>query len=171
MLGQVPSPVALVTLRVDGRPWGVTVSSFVSVTLNPPKILVSLFQHTLAAKRITENGTFGVSLLSSDQQVVAETSARPGAPKYMEAFCGEFDLFQVDDYGIASVPGANEEEPFTPPRVAGADHFQCELDRSIIIDDHVLLVGRVTDVVVAARSKRPLIYVNRTFATVTGAAG
>jgi flavin reductase (DIM6/NTAB) family NADH-FMN oxidoreductase RutF len=168
VLGHVPSPVAIVTLRVDGRPWGVTVSSFLSVTLDPPKVLVSLFRHTLAAQRITESGTFGVSLLSTEQQLVAETSARPGTPKFLEAFCGELDLFQVDEYGVTGSPGNHEDEPLAPPRVHAADHFQCDLDQSIIVDDHVLLVGRVTDVAVAPRPRDPLVYVDRVFATVTG---
>lgn len=171
VLRKVPSPVALVTLRVDGRPWGVTVSSFVSVTLDPPKVLVSLFRHTLAARRILQNGTFGVSLLTVDHQVVAETSARPGTPKFMDSFCSEFDLFHVDDYGVVAAPDGVDELPLRPPRVAGADHLLCDLERSIVVDDHVLLVGRVTEVQAAGTVDEPLVYVNRSFATVAATGG
>jgi flavin reductase (DIM6/NTAB) family NADH-FMN oxidoreductase RutF len=171
VLRRVPSAIAIVTLRVEGRPWGVTVSSFSPVTMDPPKVMVSLFKDTMAARYILQNATFGVSLLSAQQRLIAEVSARPGTPKFMESFCREADLFEMDAYGVStnvsSAPGDHHESSLMPPRVAGADHLDCELAHSFQVDDHVLLVGRVNAVTAMAAGRDPLIYVNRSFATVS----
>jgi flavin reductase (DIM6/NTAB) family NADH-FMN oxidoreductase RutF len=152
ILGRVPNPVAIVTLWVDGRPWGVTVSSFLSVTLDPPKILVSLFSNTLAATEILESGRFGVNLLNVDQQLAAELSSKPGTPKFLEAFCS-----------TSRVPPVGDVLPVDSPRLDGADYFGCEVDQSVAVDDHILLVGRVMEAQSARNVRDSLVYVNRSY--------
>lgn len=152
ILGRVPNPVAIVTLWVDGRPWGVTVSSFLSVTLDPPKILVSLFSNTLAATEILESGRFGVNLLNVDQQLAAEFSSKPGTPKFLESFCS-----------ASTVPPGGNVLPVDSPRLDGADYFGCEVDQFVAVDDHILLVGRVTDAQPARNVRDSLVYVNRSY--------
>jgi flavin reductase (DIM6/NTAB) family NADH-FMN oxidoreductase RutF len=159
ILGRVPNPVAIVTLWVDGRPWGVTVSSFLSVTLDPPKILVSLFSNTLAATEILESGRFGVNLLNVDQQLAAEFSSKPGTPKFLESFCS-----------ASSVPPGGDVLPVDSPRLDGADYFGCEVDQSVAVDDHILLVGRVTDAQPAKNIRESLVYVNRSYTRIANRA-
>jgi flavin reductase (DIM6/NTAB) family NADH-FMN oxidoreductase RutF len=152
ILGRVPNPVAIVTLWVDGRPWGVTVSSFLSVTLDPPKVLVSLFSNTMAATEILQSGRFGVNLLNVDQQLAAEFSSKPGTPKFLESFCS-----------ASTVPPGGKVLPVDAPRLDGADYFGCEVDQSVAVDDHVLFVGRVTDAQPARKVRDSLVYVNRSY--------
>jgi flavin reductase (DIM6/NTAB) family NADH-FMN oxidoreductase RutF/GTP cyclohydrolase II len=77
-MGHFATGVAVVTARAaDGRPFGVTVNSLTSVSLDPPLLLVCLGHgsETLGALRAT--GRFGVSLLAADQGDLSARFARP----------------------------------------------------------------------------------------------
>src|SRR3972149_3127529 len=64
--------VTLVTAR-DGRgPHGMTVSSFTSVSLEPPRILISLERSTRTHGFVEAGGAFGVSILEESQSDLAE---------------------------------------------------------------------------------------------------
>ena len=85
-MSELAAGVALVTCRVDGRPWGTTVTAFESVTVEPPTVLVALGSDTRAAAAIAERGCFGINVLAANQVVLAHLASRAGAPKYLEQF-------------------------------------------------------------------------------------
>jgi flavin reductase (DIM6/NTAB) family NADH-FMN oxidoreductase RutF len=135
--------VVLVTCRLDGRPWGMTVTSFVSVSADPPSVLISLGSETTSARAITATRRFGVSILAEEQVALARLCSATGAAKFLEPFV------DPDDGGTASPP------------VAGAlAHLDCALAQTVRIADHTIFIGRVR----AARSSRsgtPLLYHRR----------
>ena len=51
-VGQFVTGVAVVTYQYEGRPRGVTVNSFTSVSIDPPLILVSIAREARAATRL-----------------------------------------------------------------------------------------------------------------------
>jgi flavin reductase (DIM6/NTAB) family NADH-FMN oxidoreductase RutF len=64
--------VTLVTAQ-DGRgPHGMTVSSFTSLSLDPPLIMISLEQGARTHQMVLEGGRFAVVMLRADQQDLAE---------------------------------------------------------------------------------------------------
>ncbi|MEO3784382.1 flavin reductase [Actinocorallia sp. B10E7] len=67
VLGQWPTGVVLVT-TVAGDVWhGMTASSFSSVSLDPPLVLVCLDTRLYSHRLISDSGRFGISILGRDQ--------------------------------------------------------------------------------------------------------
>jgi flavin reductase (DIM6/NTAB) family NADH-FMN oxidoreductase RutF len=146
-MSALASGVVIVTCRLDGRPWGMTVTAFASVSVDPPTVLVSLGSEATAAHAITATQRFGVSILAEEQLVVARFCSTPGATKFLEPFT------EAGDGGSAS------------PVVAGAlAHLECEVWKELHIADHTLFFARVR----AARASQagtPLLYHRRDFRT------
>jgi flavin reductase (DIM6/NTAB) family NADH-FMN oxidoreductase RutF len=71
VLRQWASGVTVVTAGLDGALHGMTVSSFSSVSLEPPLISVNIERRTRTHSMMVEAGAFGVCILASDQQDLA----------------------------------------------------------------------------------------------------
>jgi flavin reductase (DIM6/NTAB) family NADH-FMN oxidoreductase RutF len=67
--------VTVVTSIGQGIQHGMTVSSFTSISLIPPMILVSLERATRTYELVTQSGIFGVSILRLEQQLISERFA------------------------------------------------------------------------------------------------
>ena len=138
--------VVMVTNWLDGRPWGMTVSAFASVSADPPTILVSLGSETTSARSIEERGSFGVSILGRHHRAAARHGAARGASKFLERF--------TDSRGQG-----------LSPSVGGAlAHLDCDVIEVVKVADHTIFVGRVRDVRVAAGGE-PLVYFRRAYRT------
>jgi flavin reductase (DIM6/NTAB) family NADH-FMN oxidoreductase RutF len=144
-MSTLASGVAVVTCLLDGRPWGMTVTSFSSVSAEPPTVLVAIRSTAGAAAAITASGRFGVSILSEEQARVAAHCSEPGAAKFLEAF--------VD-------AGAGHR---AAPAIDGAlAHLDCVVCDAARVADHIVFFGRVD----AARTERvgpPLVYHRRRY--------
>ncbi|MCW3000396.1 MAG: flavin reductase protein [Solirubrobacterales bacterium] len=138
------SGVVLITTEVGGRPWGVTVTSCCSLSVDPPRLLVSLMRNTATCQSILAGGTFGVDLLGDAHKRVAQFGSARGAPKFLD-----------------TEPGISVRGGTLAPMVDGAlSHVDCELEQVYDGDDHSIIVGRVVDVVLAHphSSASPLLY-------------
>jgi len=71
-----PQGVVVVTAEGDEGPRGVTVSSFTSVSLTPPRILVCIMKESRAHSAIAK-GPFVVNVLSEKQGAVSDHFASP----------------------------------------------------------------------------------------------
>jgi flavin reductase (DIM6/NTAB) family NADH-FMN oxidoreductase RutF len=67
-LGRFASGVTVITVEHQGRPHGMTANSFVSVSLSPPLILVSLDNRSFMHSVLRGIGRFGISVLGQDQE-------------------------------------------------------------------------------------------------------
>ena len=76
--GRFVSGVTVVTTRALEGAYGVTVSSFASLSLNPLLVTVSINRSSSLLGYIRSAGAFAVSVLASDQQQVAEYFAMRG---------------------------------------------------------------------------------------------
>jgi len=152
-MSMLASGVVLVTSRVSGRPWGTTVTAFISVSAEPPTVLISLASATASAHAITTSGRFGVSILGDDQLAVARFGSASGVAKFIEAF-----VDAADGNG-------------TSPVVAGSlAHLDCELTDAVQVADHTLFLGRV----LASRlpgGGTPLLYHRRGYSSLGGRVG
>jgi flavin reductase (DIM6/NTAB) family NADH-FMN oxidoreductase RutF len=149
-MSALASGVVVVTCRIDGRPWGTTVTAFSSVSADPPTVLVSLGSGTAAARAIDHSGSFGVSILAEEQAQVARHCSRPGADKYLERF---------------AAVGASAASP----AVAGAlAHLDCDVIDRIPVADHLLFVGEVRTARPLAGERAPLVYQGRTYRRLAG---
>ncbi|MER7796835.1 flavin reductase family protein [Microbacterium sp. NPDC096154] len=84
--GKFPSGVTVITTTsADGAVHGMTANGFISVSLEPPLVLVSVGEHTRTHQRLTENDRYAVNVLGHEQKPVAlHFAGRPGevAPEY-----------------------------------------------------------------------------------------
>jgi flavin reductase (DIM6/NTAB) family NADH-FMN oxidoreductase RutF len=143
LMAAVAAPVTVVTTMEGGRPYGATVSSFASLSLEPPLITVAFDNRSSVLARVLSARTFGVNLLGCAQADLAVLFAR----RDVDRFAGT-DWHA--DHGL--------------PRLAGAAGWVvCELRDVAAGGDHRLLLGHVT---AASRAELPpLIYAHRTFGT------
>lgn len=67
--------VTVVSARYGAIQHGMTVSSFTSVSLTPPFLLVSLEQVTKTHELVSNSGFFGISLLAQHQREISDRFA------------------------------------------------------------------------------------------------
>lgn len=125
VLGSFTTGVVVVTtLGEDGRPIGLTVNSFNSVSLDPPLILwsIALKSPSLSAFRL--HAFFAVNILAEDQEPLCRQFATP-APDKFQNVCFE--------RGVTGVP------------VLGgtAGHLECRTFARYPGGDHEIYVGEV----------------------------
>ena len=67
----VPHNVAVLAVDHDGDRMGVTISSLVSLSLEPPLVAISVGKQASLYELLRQAGTFSVSLLGGDQEELA----------------------------------------------------------------------------------------------------
>jgi flavin reductase (DIM6/NTAB) family NADH-FMN oxidoreductase RutF len=75
LMRNYPQGVAVLTVDHDGERMGVTVSSTVSLSLDPPLIGVSIGKQASLYELLRQAGTFSLSLLGSEQEALAQRFA------------------------------------------------------------------------------------------------
>ena len=70
-----PTGVTVVTSVREGEPRGVTVSSFASVSVDPPLVLICINREARSYLFISESKVFCVNILAGDQQQLAQRFA------------------------------------------------------------------------------------------------
>ncbi len=143
---RAPQLVTVVTARGADGPRGITVSSFVSVSLEPPLVLVSIAVEARAHEAIAA-GRFRVHLMGEDQRDVSNHFARPG-------------LGSAEQFAGAHAEGSSPEG--APPRLDGCiGWLDCEVASAHREGDHTLFIGRIVDAAVERPDAAPLVYQNR----------
>jgi flavin reductase (DIM6/NTAB) family NADH-FMN oxidoreductase RutF len=71
-LGQFASGVTVVTAVENGKTHGMTANAFVSVSLDPPLVLVSLDNRSKLHRILSGAKRYGVSVLAEDQRVLSD---------------------------------------------------------------------------------------------------
>lgn len=124
-LGQFATGVTIVTARgASGECVGATVSSFNSVSLDPPMVLWSLDKRAYSRAAFESSTHFAVHVLTLEQRELAERFAKRGIDKFETLQCR---------------PGLGEV-----PLLAGcAACFECVTRHKYDGGDHVIFVGEV----------------------------
>jgi len=150
-LGSWASGVSVVAIRDgQGRVYGLTVSSFASVSLHPPLVLVCLTNVNRLPSMITQQGAFTVSILAEGQEEASGYFASRGREP------------------SAEIPIALAETPSGQPIVAGcAAWVDCTLHEAHVVGDHTIVVGQVSSSA-AHPETAPLVYFRRAYRSVSG---
>lgn len=139
VLGQYPTGVCIVTsVDADGQPFGMTVGSFTSVSLEPPLIAFLPTKRSRKFATIAQAGHFAVNVLAGDQVTVCRRFASPEPHK--------FESLQWRSSLLGS--------PILSDAVAWID---CRLDRVYEAGDHLIVLGEV-DSLEVNRSGAPLLF-------------
>jgi flavin reductase (DIM6/NTAB) family NADH-FMN oxidoreductase RutF len=151
-MSDLAAGVVMVTCRIDGRPWGVTVTACISVSVSPPTLLVSLGTRSSAARAIAAERSFGVSILGRQQVDVAGYGSTDGAPKFLKPFLDHRD-------------GTEMEASSKTPALTGAlAHLDCDVVEQLPVGDHTLFLGGVRGVLLSPGDE-PLVYWGRAYRT------
>jgi flavin reductase (DIM6/NTAB) family NADH-FMN oxidoreductase RutF len=142
-MARVPGPVAVATtMGPTGRPQGFTATSFSSLSLDPPLILICLKKSASTHEAFTGADHFLVNILSETQADVARRFAASGVDRFEAGDMTPCEL------GLPGLPGA-------------AARVACTMHAVLDGGDHSILVGRVEESHVGEPS--PLVYVDRSF--------
>lgn len=140
--------VTIVTAFHDGIRHGMTVSSFTSVSLTPPMVLISLERTTRTRQYVIASGFFGVTLLSSEQE---ELSNR---------FAGRISDLENRFEGLE----ATVLESGAPMLENALAWMDCRVTAVYEVSSHSVIIGEVIGVKAFASQSvnlDPLIYYDR----------
>lgn len=130
---------------------GLTVSSFVTLSFEPPLVMFAIQHDANSYRSVVSSETFGVSVLDAQQVHVARCFAVKGADK---AASVEIETGQV----------------LPVPLIARAlAHVECRTSQIHISGDHAIVVGTVE--AARARDGDPLLYFARQYGTFVPLAG
>jgi len=76
LMSHWPTGVTVVTSRNEDKPVGCTVNSVMSVSLEPPLLVVALAQGSNTLRAIERTGALGLNVLSADQRELCQRFAR-----------------------------------------------------------------------------------------------
>ena len=148
-LGRFSSGVTVITVETaEGQVHGMTASSFCSVSLRPPLVLVCIDHLAETYLHLRERGRFGVSVLMEGQDALSEFFADP-----------ERDTDAARRLGI-SYNLMKSGMPVLADALAALD---CVVTQSHAAGDHTIFVGEVKEVSVAEGS--PLLYFRGRYGT------
>lgn len=139
---RVASTVHVVTIRVGGRPMGLTATAVSSLSLDPPSLLVCINQRSSIHREMDEARGFCVNALGRDQVDVARA--------FSDASMREI-RFQT---------GRWVDDPEFPPRLEGAAMaVQCCIEDRHGFGTHSIFIGRAENVWLADTAT-PLVYLD-----------
>lgn len=134
-MGKFATGVTVITTDIDGEPHGMTANAFMSVSLNPKLVLISIKENAKMLDKINRSGKFAVNILSGDQQEVSMLFAG----QIKEKREPEFD--RLNEISVVKDALAN---------------IVCSVYGKQVAGDHTLFLGEVEDIVL--REGNPLTF-------------
>lgn len=140
--------VTIVTSAHDNIQHGMTVSSFTSLSLNPPQVLIALAQNSRTHDLVTRSRIFGISILANDQQELSDRFAGR-VPDELDRLTG------LETFCLTT--GA-------PLLQGGLAHLDCRVVTTLGSGTHTVFIGEVLAAQgVAGADVEPLIYFDRAY--------
>jgi 3-hydroxy-9,10-secoandrosta-1,3,5(10)-triene-9,17-dione monooxygenase reductase component len=141
-----PTGVTVTTVMGDdGQPYGITLNSFVSVSLYPPMVLVCIDSRSQMMPHMAVGRCFGINILNHEQKDLSIRFSR----------CWEERFVSIDWHpGLTGVPVLCDV-----PAV-----FECRVESIMPAGDHCILLSRVLHA--ASNDCLPLLCMNRSYGTI-----
>lgn len=156
VLGYFPTGVVVVTgLGGDGAPAGLTAQSFMSLSVDPPLVLLSVARTSASWPVIAASGRLAVNVLSARQGELALAFARSGAA------ARKFD-------GVAWQGGPVTGAPLLDGAVAW---IEAEVWQTYDGGDHEIVTARVLNLAAAPDSRHPLLFFRSGFSRLDASPG
>lgn len=139
------SGVTVITCRREERVHGMTASSFTSVSLDPPLVLVCVDRRTRTYECLGAQGAFGIHILGTEMEEISNRCA---------GFLGD-RAHELDDLPHRTeVTGA----PILDGALAWMD---CLLRQTYEAGDHAIFIGEIQ--AAGGRDGSPLLWFNRDY--------
>ncbi|MEK4404869.1 flavin reductase family protein [Sporosarcina sp. FSL K6-6792] len=132
-MGKFATGVTVLTTVNDGEPHGMTANAFMSVSLDPKLVVISIGHKARFLEKVIESQKFGVSILADDQE------------DYSRVFAGQTDGSPEFVY-LAGMPVLD----------GAVTQLACEVVSTHIEGDHTLFIGKVVDI--QLEDKNPLLF-------------
>lgn len=136
-MGKFATGVTVITTEVEGEEHGMTANAFMSVSLNPKLVVISIGERAQMIEKIKTSKKFAVNILSEEQQ------------EYSMLFAGQIkEKREINfDYlgGLPVLTGAIAQ-------------VACEVVTEHVEGDHTLFIGKVIDFKV--EDGEPLMFFN-----------
>ncbi|KRQ99469.1 flavin reductase family protein [Bradyrhizobium valentinum] len=129
--------VSVITAGIGWDISGMTVTSVSSLSVDPSALIVSINREASSWPLVRRYGFFGVNILTSDQIDIAERFTGKDGLKGAERFAGAHWTTRVS--GV----------PLLANALAAID---CEVEDMVERHSHAIVIGRVLDVAVSART-------------------
>lgn len=123
-MGKFATGVTVIITEVEGEPHGMTANAFMSVSLDPMLVVVSIKEGARILPKIQQSKRFSVNILSAEQEHISKI------------FAG-----QLKDQTVAF--GRLQDYPVIPEALA---QVVCEVSAEHIEGDHTLFIGKVVDI-------------------------
>lgn len=144
-LGRLATGITVITTTLEGRDFGMTVSAFTSLSLDPPLVLACVDRSATLHDLLVEDVVFGVNVLAAGQETLSRRFAS-GDPT---------DRFA----GVGYTRGA-----LGAPLLDGTlAWLECRVAARHPGGDHTIVVGAVAEV--GVREERPLLYYRSGYAS------
>lgn len=138
--------IAILAAQYNGLQHGMTVSSFISISLDPPKVLVSVQKDTRTHDLVIKSGFFSITILAETQEEISER------------FAGRTTEYENRFEGILT----ETLQTGSPIIVGGLASFDCKVVELLNQDTHTLIIGEVL-ATQEANTGKPLTYYNRSY--------
>ena len=132
--------VTLVTVASGGQFHGMTASSFASLSLDPPLILVCLEKGSRTRAMVVASKSFAINILDATQEGIAKAFSTSGPKSFQD---------------IAHRPGRNGS-PLLEDAIAW---IQCDVRNTVDGGDHDIVIGEVVEC--SNAEGPPLLYFDR----------
>lgn len=132
-MGKFATGVTVITTETEGEVHGMTANAFMSVSLNPKLVLISIDKRARMLEKIEQANKFAVSILAEEQKRYSQIFA--GQEK------GEVTFARLNDMPVIGDALVN---------------VTCNVYNKHEEGDHYLFVGEVTDI--AVQDGDPLLF-------------
>ncbi|BAK18116.1 conserved protein/domain typically associated with flavoprotein oxygenase, DIM6/NTAB family [Solibacillus silvestris StLB046] len=136
-MGKFATGVTVITTEHDKQEHGMTANAFMSVSLEPKLVVISIGEKARCLPKIKESGIFGVNILAEDQQ------------DHSMVFAGQKkdEVVEVTFERLAGVPVLQ----------GAIAQISCDVVSEYVEGDHTLFIGKVRDIKLDD-SKEPLLF-------------
>ena len=143
-MGKNVTGICVVSCQYGEERHAMTVNAFLSVSVNPPTMLVSLSKKSRTAELVNKAGVFAVNLLADTQELESNRFAGRHKDKEQDRFSGL--AWHAASSGCPLLEGS-------------VGTFDCKVINAFDGGDHTLFVGQVTAGTLD-ENRSPLIYTN-----------
>nr|WP_245666626.1 flavin reductase family protein [Actinomadura latina] len=141
--------MVVLTVR-DGRDdLGTTVTSFMSVSLDPPMVLAGVATSSYLSEVLNRRPRWAATILSSSQRALAGRFAAEGRPSARILLAAE--PHHRGEHSDALIPET------------GISALECETRQTIEAGDHTLFVAEALATDYITRDQKPLVRANRRY--------
>lgn len=134
-MGKFATGVTVITTELYGEVHGMTANAFMSVSLSPSLIVISIDERASMLPKIKQSGTFAVNILSEHQQHLSQHFAGQKNDEHEIPFT-ELEGYTVLDGTVAQIV--------------------CDVANTHVEGDHTLFIGQVKAIQLS--DEQPLLF-------------